>query len=290
MILAMDHRDSFAKLFGVDGDPGRSDLGRMRTAKNLIYQGLRQAIPNLGDGTAGVLVDEHLGAQVLTEAGAAGTVVAMPVERSGQKLFSLEYGADTDAHLSDFEPDYVKVLVRMNPADDPVDLRAQLSALASLSASLAEQGRAFLYELLVPATEEQKRSAGGSAAYDRDVRPELVCQVIAANQQAGVQPTLWKIEGLETTEAARSVIRAARADGREVDCIVLGRDAPRDTLDGWLRTAAAVDGFVGFAVGRSIWEDAVIQHVHNHDDAQLIATVADNYLHFAEVYLNARAG
>lgn len=290
MILAMDHRDSFAKLFGIEGDPGLPDLTRMRTAKHLIYQGLRLAIPDLGDATAGVLVDEHLGAQVLTEAGRAGAVVAMPVERSGQKLFSLEYGADTDAHLSEFEPDYVKVLVRMNPADDQAELQAQLSALAKLSASLAQQGRAFLYELLVPATQEQEKSAGGTAAYDRDTRPSLVCQIIAANQQAGVEPTLWKIEGLETTEAAESVVRAARAGGRDADCIVLGRDAPQDKLDRWLRTAAAVDGFVGFAVGRSIWEDAVTQHVQDHDDARLISTVADNYLHFVKVYLDARAG
>jgi myo-inositol catabolism protein IolC len=289
MILAMDHRDSFAKLFGVEGDPRLSDLARMRASKRLIYAGLELATPELGDARAGVLVDEHLGAQVLTEAGRGSAVVAMPVERSGQKLFSLEYGSDTDAHLAEFEPDYVKVLVRMNPADDPADLAAQLTALATLSESLRQQGRAFLYELLVPATDEQRVAAGGAEAYDREVRPGLVCQVIAANQDAGVEPTLWKIEGLETVEAAEAVVRAARAGGRDADCIVLGRDAPRATLDRWLRIAAAVDGFVGFAVGRSIWEDAVTQHVEDGDDARLIRTVAQNYLHFVTVYLDARA-
>lgn len=288
MILAMDHRDSFARLFGIEGDPSLPDLTRMRAVKRLIYAGLEQAGPELGDARAGVLVDEHLGAQVLIEAGRGAGVVAMPVERSGQKLFSLEYGSDTFAHLSEFEPDYVKVLVRINPADDPKDLQAQLSALATLSDSLRQQGRALLYELLVPATHEQLTSAGSAAAYDAHVRPDLVCQVIAANQEAGIEPILWKIEGLETAEAAEAVVMAARAGGRDADCIVLGRDAPQATLDRWLRIAAAVDGFVGFAVGRSIWEDAVTTYVEDGDDTTLIGTVAENYLHFVRVYLGAR--
>ena len=289
LILAMDHRGSFEKLFGVeDESPTDDQLTRMREAKDLIYRGLLAALPDLPGGRPGVLVDEHLGSQVLRDAGRSSVTVAMPVERSGQKLFALEYGDDTEAHLAEFEPDYVKVLVRMNPADDPGELQAQLSSLARLSDSLRAQQRAFLYELLVPGTDEQLAQAGSSAQYDRSMRPDLVCQVIAANQQAGVEPTLWKIEGLEATADAEAVVAAAHAGGRTADCIVLGRDAPQDKLDHWLRTAAPVEGFVGFAVGRSIWEDAVTAHVSNPDDDALIGTVAQNYLHFARTYLDAR--
>jgi myo-inositol catabolism protein IolC len=285
----MDHRDSFAKLFGVTGgDPSPAQEEAMRAAKQLIYRGAHDARAQLTNGQPGVLVDEELGAAVLRAARQDGLVVAMPVEKSGQKVFSLQYGDDTAAHIEEFTPDYVKVLVRMNPADRADDTAIQLAELAALSNLLIEEHTAFLYELLVPPNDEQLQRAGGQAAYDRDLRPELVAEVIALNQKAGVEPTLWKIEGLETTPAAQHVVEAAKAGGRTTDCIVLGRDAPRDVLDHWLSIAAPVPGFVGFAVGRSIWEDPLIRHRKDSDDAHLIEAVRDNYLHFARTYLDAR--
>jgi myo-inositol catabolism protein IolC len=289
LILAMDHRDSFAKLFGVTGRaPSPSDEEAMRSAKQLIYHGVRDASAQLAAGQAGVLVDEELGAAVLREARADGLVVAMPVEKSGQKLFELQYGDDTEHHIEEFAPAYVKVLVRMNPADTADDTARQLAGLAALSTLLTKRGTPFLYELLVPATDQQLRQAGSQQAYDRDVRPELVTEVIAINQQAGVEPTLWKIEGLETSAAARDVVAAAKAGGRTADCIVLGRDAPQEVLDHWLAVAAPVPGFVGFAIGRSIWEDPLTRHREDADNARLVETVRDNYLHFARAYLDGR--
>jgi myo-inositol catabolism protein IolC len=289
LILAMDHRDSFARQFGVVGSPPTGDQQQqMRAAKLLIYHGVRAGHAQLPTGQAGVLVDEELGAQVLRDARTDGLSVAMPVEKSGQTRFALQYGADTAAHIAVFDPDYVKVLVRMNPADSAEAIGAQLDALAPLSELLHGLGRNFLYELLVPPTDEQLRRAGSQEAYDRDLRPELVVEVIAANQRAGVEPTLWKIEGLETTAAAREVVVAARAGGRSADCIVLGRDAPRSILDHWLAIAAPVPGFVGFAVGRSIWEDPLACYRQDGHEERLVEAVTANYLHFAHVYLDAR--
>ena len=49
-----------------------------------------------------------------------------------------------------------------------------------------------------------------------------------------------------------------KGEGREnVKCVLLGRGASDDKVDHWLRQAAPVDGFVGFAIGRSIWWDAL---------------------------------
>ena len=287
LILAMDHRDSFQKLLGIVDPPSAGDLSRMRRVKGLIYDGLTAARPDLGRARPGVLVDEHLGAEVLRRADADGVVAAMPVERSGQRLFQLEYGAETRAHVEEFDPSYTKILVRMNPADDAADRAAQLTAVAELSGDLKTWGRRLIYELLVPATDGQKAAAGGPDGYDRDERPQLVARVIAENQDAGIEPALWKIEGLETREAAESVVAAAHAGGRDADCIVLGRDAPVERLDHWLRVAASVPGFVGFAIGRSIWEEAVTAHAKDGDDDALVKAVAANYRHFAQVYLNA---
>ena len=66
--------------------------------------------------------------------------------------------------------------------------------------------------------------------------------------------------------------------------MVLGRGA-NDQVDHWLRQGAPVEGYAGFAIGRTIWWDALKGfldgNVEREDAAQQIA---DNYLHFVQVY------
>jgi myo-inositol catabolism protein IolC len=261
-ILAMDHRESFGRtLFGVRDDaPDASQVAAMTSAKQLIFDGLRAAVPRLRAGRAGVLVDERYGQGVIDAVAAEqGTVLlAIPVEASGHDWFTLEWGPDWLEHIQRVRPGYAKVLVRDNPGFDPAQRGRQLDQLARLSADLAAVGTPLLYELLVPATGAQLDQCGQDvSAYDRDIRPGLVVQVIAGNQAHGIEPALWKVEGLETVEAARQVAAQARAGGRSADLIVLGRDAPAERLGHWLDVASHVPEFVGFAIGRSIWEDAV---------------------------------
>jgi myo-inositol catabolism protein IolC len=292
LILAMDHRESLGRsIFGVEHDtPTDEQRDAIVRAKQLVYAGLRDALPGLPGGRPGVLVDERYGRPVIEAALGDPVVLAVPVERSGRDWFELEYGEDWRSHLRASRPDYAKVLVRDNPRFAPEVRKEQFDALREVSRALSELGVPLLYELLVPATDEQLARVNGDAArYDRDVRPELVVAVITANQAAGVEPSIWKIEGLETAEAARAVVAQARAGGRgDVDAIVLGRDAPAERLYRWIDVAAPVDGFVGFAIGRSIWADAV--HAHRQGKLSDEATsrqVRDRYLDFARHYCAA---
>jgi myo-inositol catabolism protein IolC len=295
-ILAMDHRDSLAKdLYGISGEPSKADRDRIAAGKLLIFNGLvaALAVDDETRGEAGVLVDERYGAAVAAQTPARGITLAMPIERSGQDVFTFEYGADWLEHVEDFDPAHVKVLVRDNPQAEAGNRRIQFDRLATVSSALHDAGRSFLFELLVPATGEQLASVGGDALrYDTDVRPDLTVRVIADMQSAGVEPHIWKIEGLETAAAAAAVVEVARAGGRDaVRCIVLGRDAPRERLDKWLDIAAATDGFCGFAIGRSIWEQPLAEHLAGRltgDD--LADRVASAYLHFATTYRAASAG
>jgi myo-inositol catabolism protein IolC len=261
-ILAMDHRASFGKtLFAVkDDNPDEEQLAAMKSAKRLIFEGLAAAVPKLTSGRPGVLVDELYGQAVIDAArdGATPVVLAVPVEASGHDWFMLQWGDEWTEHVERIRPDYAKVLVRDNPAFDPVHRAQQFADLSQVSAGLRGLGVPLIYELLVPATPAQLDQAGGSVdAYDRDIRPGLVATVIADNQAHGVAPTLWKVEGLETVDAARQVAGQARSGDQPADLIVLGRDAPAERLDRWLTVASQVPEFVGFAIGRSIWEDVV---------------------------------
>jgi myo-inositol catabolism protein IolC len=313
LILAMDHRASFGKsLFGVrDDQPDAGQVAAMQAAKRLIYSGLARTRAQLPGGRAGVLVDERYGQQVIEAAHSDGVVLAIPVEHSGRDWFELEWGGDWLEHVRSNRPDFAKVLVRDNPAFPAAQRTQQLRALRQVSDALGKLGVPLLYELLVPATDEQraaasKAAAGGAAAgaaggeaaaggtaadgaadaYDRDLRPDLVIQVIADNQAAGVEPAIWKVEGLETTEAARAVVAQMRAGGRgDVRAIVLGRDAPAARLDHWLTVAAPIDGFVGFAIGRSIWEDPIAEHNRGTaDEDETVGQIAARYLEFARQY------
>jgi myo-inositol catabolism protein IolC len=292
LIMAMDHRESFGRtLFGVkDDEPDADQRGAMEAAKRLIYAGLRKAVGAVPCGRSGVLVDERYGTPVIEAARSDGVVLAVPVERSGRDWFELEWGQDWLQHVTAIQPDFAKVLVRDNPAFARELRDRQFGSLRQVSDGLAKLGVPMLYELLVPATDSQLAAAGGNAAaYDRDIRPDLTVQVIADNQAAGVEPSIWKVEGLETADAANAVVAQIRAGGRdEIDAIVLGRDAPAERLDHWLEVAAPVDGFVGFAIGRSIWEDPVADHNRGAiGEDEAASRIADRYLGFASDYCTA---
>ncbi|WP_420368872.1 2-deoxy-5-keto-D-gluconate 6-phosphate aldolase domain-containing protein [Curtobacterium sp. L1-20] len=290
-LFAMDQRSSLLEHTYDEsgGEPvDEAEAQRVRAGKQLVYRGVLSAI---GAGAArehtGVLVDERYGADVARLVKEAGLQLAMPVERSGREWFELEYGDDWTAHVDAFDPDFVKVLVRDNPAFDPERRAQQAADLAAVSRALHDAGRPFLVELLVPGTDEQQASVDD---YDRDLRPDLVVQVLEYLQDHGVEADVWKLEGLDAREDAERVVATARRGGRDgVQCIVLGRDAPEEQLDHWLRTAAPVDGFVGFAIGRSNWEepleDVVREHLDTHAAEQLIAA---NYRHFVDTWLEAR--
>jgi 5-dehydro-2-deoxygluconokinase len=293
-ILAFDHRGSFQKkFFGIDGEPDAEQTAMIADAKHLIYEGLSQAVAAGADpSVTGVLVDEQFGSTVPEEARARGLRLAMPAERSGQPMFDFQYGEDFGEHIERFDPDFTKVLVRYNPDGDAAGNREQLTKLKRLSDWLSEHERKFLFELLVPAEDAQLQAADGdSERYDAELRPELMRRAIAEIQDAGIEVDVWKIEGVDERADCEMLVAQARSGGREgVVCVVLGRGADDAKVDHWLTQAAPVDGFVGFAIGRSIWWDPLKAYVAGKIERPVgAAQIAENYLRFVGVYERAEA-
>src|ERR1700760_2103227 len=290
-ILAFDHRGSFQKkMFGIQGDPTAEETATIADAKHLIYEGMEVAVKRGLDAAAtGVLVDEQFGGNIPEEARAQGLKLSMPVEKSGQNEFDFEYGADFGAHIERFNPDFSKVLVRYNPDDPDAEMnRRQLGRLKQLADWLHEHDRKFLFELLVPATDAQLESVGGSDdRYDAELRPELMRRAIEDIQNSGIEVDVWKIEGVdERSDAAMLAEQTRSGSGREgVKCVLLGRGASTEKVEEWLQAASGVEGFIGFAIGRSIWWDALKAFLDDGLDREAAATkIADNYLHFVDVY------
>jgi myo-inositol catabolism protein IolC len=293
-ILAFDHRGSFQKkFFGIEGEPDPEQTAIIADAKHLIFEGLLQAVGAGADpSVTGVLVDEQFGSTVPFEARERGLKLAMPVERSGQTMFDFQYGDDFPAHIERFEPDFSKVLVRYNPEGDSADNREQLAKLKRLSDWLLAHEPKFLFELLVPAEDSQLESVGGDAErYDAELRPELMLRAIAEIQDAGIEVDVWKIEGVDRRSDCEMLVAQARTGGRDqVACVVLGRGADEAKVDHWLTQAAPVDGFIGFAIGRSIWWDPLKAYVDGKiERAAGARRIAERYLHFVSVYERAKA-
>ena len=291
-ILAFDHRGSFQKkFFGIQGEPDAEQTAIIADAKHLIFEGVLQAVGSGADASVtGVLVDEQFGSTVPEEARARGLKLAMPAERSGQNMFDFQYGDDFGEHIERFDPDFTKVLVRYNPNGDAEENRVQLGKLKRLSDWLEQHGRKFLFELLVPAEDDQLASVGGDAnRYDAELRPELMRRAIADIQDADIVVDVWKIEGVNERSDCEMLVKQARSGGRDgVVCVVLGRGADDDKVDQWLQAAAPVDGFVGFAIGRSIWWDPLKAYVDGKIERSAGAKqIAENYLRFVQVYERA---
>jgi 5-dehydro-2-deoxygluconokinase len=290
-ILAFDHRGSFQKkMFGIEGEPTAAETERIADAKHLIFEGLVAATEQGTDpDVTGALVDEQFGAPngVPAQARERGLILAMPVEKSGQDEFDFDYGESFGDHIESFDPDFSKVLVRYNPDGDAGMNERQTARLRQLSDWLHERDRKFLFELLVPAEPSQLEQVGGDTdRYDAELRPELMRRAIETLQDAGVEADVWKIEGIETQEDCARIAQTCRRDGRDgVECVVLGRGANDAKVEHWLRQGAPVDGYAGFAIGRTIWWDALKGYLDGDLDRETAASqIAEKYLRFVRVY------
>jgi myo-inositol catabolism protein IolC len=283
-ILAFDHRGSFEKMVGGPAE-------KIQDAKRLIWEGFQKALDDGAPaGAAGVLVDAQFGDAVARESRERGVVLAMPVEKSGQDEFDFEYGEDFGAKIEEYDPTFSKVLVRYNPDGDSELNARQSERLRRLSDWLHERDRKFLFELLVPAEAHQLESVGGDEdRYDEEVRPALMMRAIEELQGAGIEADIWKIEGIEDREACRRIAELVRRDGRDgVSCVVLGRGASDEKVDAWLRAGSGLPGYIGFAIGRSIFGGAIKAFSSGEGDRdEHAASIARNYLRFIDVYRSA---
>lgn len=291
-LLPFDHRHSYVSgMFGFKPPLTADQHAAVADSKRLIYDGflqaLRDGVPASG---AGILVDEEFGADVLRDAVAKGYATAVSVEKSGSDEFFFEYGDAFMEHIAAFGPTFAKVLVRYNPEDDAQLNRRQVDRLRRLSVACRDAGQRLMFELLVPATKAQmERCRGDKDTYDRQFRPALMRSAIRTLQDEDVEPDVWKIEGLDRREDCQQLVQTAqRGDRYGVTCIVLGRGADEQRVVQWLETAAPVHGFIGFAVGRTSFWDAVAGYrAGQQSREQAVSLIAQRYREWVDVFTRA---
>ncbi len=293
-ILPFDHRGSFQeKLFGWKGALTPEQTAQIAAAKEVVYDGFKKAVAaGVPQENAGILVDEQFGTAILRDAAARGYSTSCPAEKSGQDEFDFEYGEAFGEHIERFNPTFCKVLVRCNPEGDEALNNRQAGRLRLLSDYLHSRGRSMLmFELLVPPTAAQlNRLNGDRKAYDLGMRPGLMVRAIEQFQEGGVEPDVWKIEGIDGHKDCEKVVAAAQRGGRDtVGCIILGRGEDDAKVRQWLATAAAVPGFIGFAVGRTTFWDPLVQWLGKKiSREEAVARIAGIYTEWVELFEKAR--
>jgi myo-inositol catabolism protein IolC len=294
-VLPFDHRGSFQKnMFGWKGDLSAEQTAEIAAAKRVIYDGFQAAIAGgVPKAKAGILVDEQFGADILRDAAKHGYFTACPAEKSGQDEFDFEYGTDAAKHVEMFNPTFCKVLVRYNPEGEAALNKRQTERLKKLSDYLHGSSRKFMFELLVPAEIAQLEKVGGDKkAYDCDLRPGLMVQAIQQLQDVGIEADVWKIEGLDRREDCAKVVTVAHRGGRDkVGCIILGRGEDDKKVREWLTVAAAVPGFIGFAVGRTtFWDPLIDWRAKKTTREAAVAEVARRYREWVDIFEKAKGG
>ena len=293
-LLPFDHRASYISgLFGWKEPLNVEQMVTVANSKHVIYAGFQQAIADqVPKDRVGILVDEEFGSAILRDAVSKGYITVVSVEKSGQEEFEFAYGEDFGQHIEAFHPTFAKVLVRYNPEGDAALNQRQASRLKRLSDYLHRAQTLYMFELLVPASPMQLvQVEGDTNAYDLQLRPRLMMQAIQALQDAGIEPDVWKIEGLDRQEDCVKLVEVARRGGRNtVGLIVLGRGAERDRVVRWLKTAARVPGFIGFAVGRtSFWQPLVDVEAKRISQEEAATHIAHNFEEWIHLFEEARS-
>ncbi len=284
--LAFDHRNSLRRDFmHLAGPPTPEQRATMVAAKGVVADALIAVAPQVSPDRAVLLIDDEYGGQFVPEAQAGGIGVAMPVEESGRAELRYLCGGHPDRIITACRPDYVKVLIRYNPGGDEAMNARQRARLRKLWDWLEGRPERLMLELLVPPEPAQLAAVGhDQSRFDRETRAGLTVQAIGQIAGDGLRPALWKIEGPESRDDAARIAGAVRSADPGAGCLVLGRGADDGAVRRWLAIAAATDGFTGFAVGRTIWWDALRRFADGGDRDVAVQAVAARYLDLVRDY------
>lgn len=288
-ILPFDHRASFEKLFVEEGETVTPEIKqKVKDAKRVIYNAFEVSLEKgVPQDNAAILVDEEYGSEILLDAKHLGFTTILTTEKSGQDVFDFEYGEEFASHIETFKPTFAKALVRYNPEGDAVQNMVQLERLGRLSEYCKSNNYKLLIEPLIPATDEQLADvANDKIEYDVSVRPLLEVKMIQQFQDAHIEVDVWKIEGLENEEDYEQIVTQARSNDRpDVGVVILGRGAGRDAVASWIEAGREVTGIIGFAVGRTVfWDPLVELRDGKIDREKAVEKIADNFVYFFKLF------
>lgn len=239
-VLAIDHRVQLEQLAQEQG----AEPGRIAQFKRLALKAVDAVAA--GDGSFGVLLDGRLGEDALIEAAAYPYWIGRAIEAPKSRPIEFEASADVGMEIATWPSNHVvKCLVSYHP-DDPAPLRLeQERQLLRLQDACRKTDHELLLEVIPPAEMPADDTTIGRA--------------LAQLYAIGVRPDWWKLEpqlNVESWALVQATIEAHDPHCRGV--LLLGLNAPEADLVRGFGVAARFPCIKGFAVGRTLFQEAAM--------------------------------
>ena len=262
-VLAFDHRRQLEQLADENGAP-RASIARF---KNLIATAVERVGAQIrAPERVGVIVDARHGSAVLDRLAQTNLWIGRPIEAPGSRPLAFDPDDNTALHLATWPAAHVVKCLAFYHPDDPIELRlAQERRLSELHMSARTLGRDLLVEIIC--------GSGGPPVDDR-----TVSRAIKRFYNLGVRPAWWKLQS-QTPAAWRAIAEViAERDPWCNGILMLGLDAPEETLRRAFEDVAGIELCRGFAVGRSIFNTAARAWFNgNLSDEAAIEDIAERY-------------
>lgn len=261
-ILPFDHRGTFEKA-------GFKDISKQ---KQIIYEAFKKSLDTVKN--AAILVDEEYGDVILKDAKENGYTVLLTIEKSGQEDFIFEYGEDFKSHIEKYNPDFAKVLIKVSARGG--------------SAYGGENGVSDLTKNNLKKLNDYCRFASLKLLIEivSEGNLDLILKTISELQHAGIDPDVWKVEGMENEFAYEQIVQEARRNGRDnVSVVILGRGEGKEVVEKWIKTGSKTRGVIGFAIGRTIfWEPLMEFKDGKITREEAVSKISENYIYFYNLF------
>ncbi len=288
-ILPFDHRSYFLKKSGViDREPTENEKELVRKNKKIIYQAFQKSLElGIPRDSAAILVDDIYGKEILLDAKNNGYTAIQTTEISGLDYFAFEHGEHAEQFLVEVMPNYAKALVRLDPRNNTETEQTSLANLKKLNEICKKNNIGFLIEpLFFPNTSDKETFGDDKRAFDEQMRPKLVQQLMDILYAENIRPDIWKIEGFSQSENYQSVADHLTTFDPDARIVILGRNETPEFVAKWITAGKTVSTVIGFAVGRTVF-DAVLDEQQSGliSEAQAIEKIAGNFYHYYKLFV-----
>jgi 5-dehydro-2-deoxygluconokinase len=272
LAFAIDHRMQMEAMADKVGAPRE----RISDFKRLAMQAIARV--SGGKPGFGTLLDDTYGREAMFDAAKLGLWVGRPLEKPGSRPLQFEFTQDVGARLVEWPVTHtIKCLAFYHP-DDPAELKtAQAQKLRTLYEAARTVGRELLVEII----------AGKHGSLD----DMTVARAVEELYALGIKPDWWKLEPQHSAKAWDNIGAViARNDPYCRGIVLLGLEAPPEELEKAFRATAGQPAVKGFAVGRTLFNDAAPQWLSGKlSDEAAVADMAERFQSLVELWNKAHA-
>jgi 5-dehydro-2-deoxygluconokinase len=225
----------------------------------------------------GMLLDDTYGREAMFDAAKHDFWIGRPLEAPGSRPLRFEFSQDAGSRLVEWPIGHtIKCLAFYHPDDEPALKREQAQKLRTLYDAARKVGRELLIEII----------AGKHGRVDETT----VARVLDELYALGIKPDWWKLEPQASAEAWRAIGKAIkRHDPYCRGVVLLGLEAPEAELERAFAVAAGHEMVKGFAVGRTLFNDAAEKWLSGAiNDVQAVEDMATRFASLIKAWRGAQ--